>query len=1658
MAEISTFCKQDVMRSVRLLSKIFHQILKTMRNFFTRSGQWARWVLPVLLMAFSLNLQAQDDCAADFGAISGLHVGISDTIAGIQASEPTGLNVPDGFTVLYVLTSGEGLVIEDVNQFPYFEVTPEGQYTIHTLVYDPNTLDLSIVEFGVTTGFDVNSLLVQGGGNICAALDVAGAKFSFGPLTDPCFADAGALMAMDGACLDPATGEAMLSAVPSEAPDVPEGFSVLYVLTSGENLVIEQVNTTPDFTVDTTGRFTIHTLVYDSTTLDLGIVQPGVTTGVDVNNLLQQGGGDICGALDVAGAPFDIEECVCEADAGSLVAIMDNNNCLSLEDSLAQLTAMMADTPNVPTGYQVAYVLTSGENLVIQNLNTEPEFTVDTTGLFTIHTLVYDPNTLDLNLVEPGVTTGVDVNNLLIQGGGDICAALDVAGAPFDVEECVCEADAGSLMAIMDNDNCLSLEDGTANLSAMVADSANVPMGYQVLYVLTSGEGLVIEDVNTAPEFTVDTTGRFTIHTLVYDTATLDLGIVEIGVTTGVDVNNLLIQGGGDICAALDVAGAPFDVEECVCEADAGSLMAVMDGDNCLSLEDGTANLSAMVADSANVPMGYQVLYVLTSGENLVIEGVNSTPEFTVDTTGRFTIHTLVYNPATLDLNIVEPGVTTGVDVNNLLIQGGGDICAALDVAGAPFDVEDCACEADAGSLMAVMDGDNCLDEGAANLSATVVDSATVPMGYEVIYVLTSGEGLVIEAVNSTPEFTVDSTGRFTIHTLVYNPATLDLNIVEPGVTTGVDVNNLLIQGGGDICAALDVAGAPFDVENCTCTATAGTLMPVMDEDNCLSFDEGIANLSAMVADSASVPVGSQILYVLTSGEGLVIEDVNTAPEFTVDTTGRFTIHTLVYDPSTLDLSIVEFGVTTGVDVNNLLLQGGGDICGALDVAGAAFDVEECGCQADAGTLSFNVFAEDNCLDPATGMARVSASVDEEPVVPNGYEIIYVLTSGNDLVIEAVSDTPEFMVERTGIFTIHTLVYNPNTLDLSIVEFGVTTGVDVNGLLLQGGGDICAALDVAGAPFEVEECPCEADAGTLTADMDEDNCLGLETGVANLSASIDEQPNVPEGYELIYVLTSGSGLVIQDVNSVPEFTVDTTGRFTIHTLVYDPITLDLSIVVPGTTTGFDVNGLLKQGGGDICAALDVAGAAFDVADCPCEADAGTLTAIEDDNNCLSSEDFTAELSAAVGTEPTIPEGYELLYVLTSGDGLVIEGVSETPEFTVASSGRFTIHTLVYDPNTLDLSIVVPGETTGFDVNSLLIQGGGDICASLDVAGAQFFVVDCVCDADAGTLTPIPTCLDRDDKEATLEATINVEPTIPEGYERIYVLTSGAELTIEQVNTEPAFTVTEEGRFTIHTLVYDPNTLDLSIVEFGKTTGVDVNNLLIQGGGTICAALDVAGAAFEVELCCEGSLGKIKAFPIQCTDDGAVLNAYFERLPRLPGDLFKVLYVLTKGDDLVIIDANTSRKFTVTEPGIYRIHTLLYNPRTLKIGTIEFGKTTGFDVNALLQQGGGDICGRLDVTGARFDVSDCIQVHKDVQAFPNPTTDRVNVEFNPVLNNQPIRVDILNSSGAVIGSQNFAPGTERGEIDLSRSSQGLYMLRVSYGDTVRDWHRINKTEK
>ncbi|MEL6923982.1 MAG: hypothetical protein AAFO94_08030, partial [Bacteroidota bacterium] len=123
------------------------------------------------------------------------------------------------------------------------------------------------------------------------------------------------------------------------------------------------------------------------------------------------------------------------------------------------------------------------------------------------------------------------------------------------------------------------------------------------------------------------------------------------------------------------------------CKADAGSLSA---NEPTVCQENGFATITASPAGGLNVPAGFNVAYVLTRGEELVIERISQTPTFVVSGLGRYTIHTLVYNPVTINPALIDLGVATGFDVNALLEQGGGDICGALDVTGAVFNITEC--------------------------------------------------------------------------------------------------------------------------------------------------------------------------------------------------------------------------------------------------------------------------------------------------------------------------------------------------------------------------------------------------------------------------------------------------------------------------------------------------------------------------------------------------------------------------------------------------------------------------------------------------------------------------------------------------------------------------------------------------------------------------------------------------------------------------------------------------------------------------------------------------------------------------------------------------------------------------------------------------------
>ncbi|HHB80121.1 MAG TPA: T9SS type B sorting domain-containing protein, partial [Saprospiraceae bacterium] len=125
-----------------------------------------------------------------------------------------------------------------------------------------------------------------------------------------------------------------------------------------------------------------------------------------------------------------------------------------------------------------------------------------------------------------------------------------------------------------------------------------------------------------------------------------------------------------------------------------------------------------------------------------------------------------------------------------------------------------------------------------------------------------------------------------------------------------------------------------------------------------------------------------------------------------------------------------------------------------------------CGCDAFAGTLTVD---STNICDQKPNML-ISATPDGNAFIPTGYEVGYFLTKESDHILLKMSGTPVISVAGSGTFVIHTFIYSPLEFDFSTIEYGTTTIFDVNNQLIQGGGLICASLDVAGAAVLVNKC------------------------------------------------------------------------------------------------------------------------------------------------------------------------------------------------------------------------------------------------------------------------------------------------------------------------------------------------------------------------------------------------------------------------------------------------------------------------------------------------------------------------------------------------------------------------------------------------------------
>lgn len=183
-------------------------------------------------------------------------------------------------------------------------------------------------------------------------------------------------------------------------------------------------------------------------------------------------------------------------------------------DNGATISATQNGDRIAPASYEVSYILTRGDNLLIEGAKLIPEFDVTTPGDYVIHEFVAetsdenDSNYFDF-VVTPGITTANQVLDYISNNG--LCASLD-NGVAIEV---VCTANTGTLLAEIDK---VELVAGTATITAIPGGDSFVPTDYEETYILTTGTDLLVKDASIFSSFDVTEIGVYTIHAFIAET------------------------------------------------------------------------------------------------------------------------------------------------------------------------------------------------------------------------------------------------------------------------------------------------------------------------------------------------------------------------------------------------------------------------------------------------------------------------------------------------------------------------------------------------------------------------------------------------------------------------------------------------------------------------------------------------------------------------------------------------------------------------------------------------------------------------------------------------------------------------------------------------------------------------------------------------------------------------------------------------------------------------------------------------------------------------------------------------------------------------------------------------------------------------------------
>ena len=392
--------------------------------------------------AVVVDKRAQQDCPPACDAVARPLVAATDTVAlsagqaRVQARIAGVAVVPAGFDTTYLLVRGDRELVEAIRlDRPSFTVTTPGTYRVYQLVAEfddstsPQFFDLSAVRFGETSVAALRQTADSLG--VCIALsDPAAAVLVRDDPSAPCLADAGVTGAeVPWLTLRPGGGEPLIVR-PAQAPTVPNGQSLVYIVTEFAESRVVGLATDGTIDVAAPGDYRVHAVVGqlddpaapDYLDLDAWVGEPlfeRYAAALDAG---------LCFALEVAGLDFrayDLRDCAARATTITLPA----DTLTLIPGGSVELAGMPGSAPQVPAGFANLVLLTRGEARSVVAASASARFTVREADVFALRSFVanaFDPTAPDY--VDLGMIVQMQLPTLALE------RQLLEAGTCFDLQ------------------------------------------------------------------------------------------------------------------------------------------------------------------------------------------------------------------------------------------------------------------------------------------------------------------------------------------------------------------------------------------------------------------------------------------------------------------------------------------------------------------------------------------------------------------------------------------------------------------------------------------------------------------------------------------------------------------------------------------------------------------------------------------------------------------------------------------------------------------------------------------------------------------------------------------------------------------------------------------------------------------------------------------------------------------------------------------------------------------------------------------------------------------------------------------------------------------------------------------------------------------------